>query len=166
MDRKHPPRKPPGFIGIFLLILFCIQPASIAQDDISTNSPPVLTAAKLTDTPPQIDGKLDDDTWNHAPIATGFVQLLPDEGKPATERSEIRVLYGNDALYVGFRAYDTDSSAIEGQLTRRDRESFSDWVQRSSLFGRRGVNTLIRWESLTSAATSEHSLTRQRRTYS
>ena len=128
MDRKHSPRKPPKFIGILLLILFCIQPASIAQDDTPTNLPPMLTAAKLTGTPPQIDGKLDEDTWKYAPIATGFVQLLPDEGKPATERSEVRVLYGDDALYVGFRAYDTDSRAIEGQLTRRDRESFSDWV--------------------------------------
>jgi len=88
----------------------------------------VLTAAKLTNTLPQINGKLDEDTWKHAPVATGFVQLLPDEGKPVTERSEVRVLYGDDALYVGFRAYDTDSSAIEGQLTRRARESFSDWV--------------------------------------
>jgi len=114
------------FIRTLLLILFCIQSISIAQDDISTNSPPVLTAAKLTGTPPQIDGKLEEDTWKQAPVATGFAQFLPDEGKPATERSEVRVLYGNDALYVGFRAYDTDSSAIEGQLTRRDRESFSD----------------------------------------
>ena len=65
------------FIRTLLLILFCIQSISIAQDDISTNSPPVLTAAKLTDTPPQIDGKLDEDTWNHAPVATDFVQLLP-----------------------------------------------------------------------------------------
>ncbi len=116
------------FIGTVLLILLSTLLPVMAQDDISTNPPPVLTAAKLTDTPPRIDGNLDEDIWEHAPVATGFVQLLPDEGKPATEHSEVRVLYSDDALYVGFRAYDTDSSAIEGQLTRRDRESFSDWV--------------------------------------
>ncbi|MCY4568143.1 MAG: carbohydrate binding family 9 domain-containing protein [Candidatus Poribacteria bacterium] len=128
MDVKHPPRKPPKFIGILLLILLCIQSTSIAQDDAVPNAPPTLTAAKLIGTPPRIDGDLDEDTWQQAPVATGFVQLLPDEGKPATERSEVRVLYGDDALYVGFRAYDTNSTAIEGQLTRRDRESFSAWV--------------------------------------
>ena len=127
MKRKYLSRKSFGSILIVLLILPYIQLPSLAQDDTSTNPPPVLTAAKLTGTPPQIDGKLDEDTWKHAPVATGFVQLLPDEGKPATERSVVRALYGDDALYVGFRAYDTDSSAIEGQLTRRDRESFSDW---------------------------------------
>ena len=111
-----------------LLILLCIQFQSPAQDDTSTNSPPVLNAAKLTGTPPQIDGILNEDAWKQTPAATGFVQLLPDEGEPASERSEVRVLYGDDALYIAFRAYDADPTAIEGQLTRRDRESFSDWV--------------------------------------
>ena len=98
MDVKHPPRKPPKFIGILLLILFCIQPISIAQEDTSANPPPRLTAAKLTGTPPRIDGNLDEDVWKHAAVATGFVQLLPDEGKPATERSEVHVLYGDDFM--------------------------------------------------------------------
>lgn len=116
------------FIGTVLLILLCTPLHSTAQDDTSTNSPPVLTAAKLTGTPPRIDGNLDEDVWEHAPVATGFVQLVPDEGSPASERTEVRVLYGNDVLYVAFRAFDTDPSAIEGQLTRRDQESFSAWV--------------------------------------
>ena len=116
------------FLGTVLLILLCISLHSTAQDETSTNPPPVLTAAKLTDTPPRIDGNLDEDIWEHAPVATGFVQLVPDEGAPASERTEVRVLYGNDALYVAFRAFDTDPSAIEGQLTRRDQQSFSEWV--------------------------------------
>ena len=57
MDRKHPPRKPPEFIGILLLILFCIQPTGVAQNDTSTNPSLVLTAAKLTGTPSHIDRK-------------------------------------------------------------------------------------------------------------
>ena len=128
MDLEHPPQKWFEFIGTFLLILFYIQSAGITQDDTSTNPPPVLTAAKLTGTPPRIDGNLDENIWEHAPVATGFVQLVPDEGAPASERTGVRVLYGNDALYVAFRAFDTDPSAIEGQLTRRDQESFSEWV--------------------------------------
>ena len=128
MDLEHPPRKSFEFIGMVLLILFYIQFPILAQDNTSTNPPPALTAAKLTGTPPRIDGKLNEDVWKHAPVATGFVQLVPDEGAPASERTEIRVLYGDDALYVAFRAFDTNPSAIEGQLTRRDQKSFSDWV--------------------------------------
>ena len=127
MDRKHSPRKSFVFIGTILLILSCIQFPILAQNASSTN-PPVLNAAKLTDTPPQIDGYLNEDVWKQVPIATDFIQLLPDEGEPASERSEVRVLYGEEALYIGFRAFDTDPKAIEAQLTRRDQKSFSDWV--------------------------------------
>ncbi len=77
---------------------------------------------------PEVDGVLDEIIWQRASVATDFVQLQPTEGAPASERSEVRVLYGHDALYVGFRAYDSDPDAIEAQLTRRDQGSFSDWV--------------------------------------
>ena len=49
------------FLGTVLLILLCIPLHSTVQDNTSTNPPPVLTAAKLTDTPPHIDGNLDED---------------------------------------------------------------------------------------------------------
>ena len=58
MDRKHPPRKWFEFIEIVLLILSYIQFPTLVQNDTSTNPPPVLTAAKLTDARPQIDGYL------------------------------------------------------------------------------------------------------------
>jgi Domain of unknown function (DUF5916) len=61
-------------------------------------------------------------------VASDFVQLRPDEGEPASERTEVRVLYGSDALYVGFRAFDSAPEEIAGQLTRRDQQSFSDRV--------------------------------------
>ena len=128
MDKEYNPKKLFEFIGTALFILSYIQFPTLAQGDTSTNPPPVLNAAKLTGTPPQIDGSLDEDVWKQVPVATDFVQFLPDEGEPASERSEVRVLYGEDALYIAFRAFDANPSAIEGQLTRRDQESYSDWV--------------------------------------
>jgi len=77
---------------------------------------------------PRIDGVLDDPAWAAAPIARNFVQIRPDEGRPASEPSEVRVLYGEHALYIAFKAYDSDPSAVVGQLTRRDQDSFSDRV--------------------------------------
>ena len=89
---------------------------------------PRLRSSRVKGQAIRLDGNLDESAWKRAPIATGFVQLQPDEGAPATERSEVRVLYGEKALYIGFRAFDTDPSSIEAQLTRRDQWSFSDWV--------------------------------------
>ncbi len=75
---------------------------------------------------PRIDGRLDDEAWERASVARDFVQFEPDPGAPASQRTEARVLYGDDALYVALRAWDTAPDSIVGQLTRRDQSSFSD----------------------------------------
>ena len=90
--------------------------------------PPVLQAHRLAGPPPTIDGILDEAIWASAPIATGFIQMEPDEGAPASERTEARVVYGDDALYVSFRAFDSRPDEIVAQLARRDQDVFSDWV--------------------------------------
>jgi len=54
-----------------------------------------------TATPPVIDGKLDDAAWASAAVLTDFHQVNPNEYAPAAERMEIRLLYDDDALYVG-----------------------------------------------------------------
>ena len=59
-------------------------------------------------------------------MADGFLQFEPDEGKPASQQTEARVLYGTDALFVALRAFDTAPDSIAGQLTRRDQQSYSD----------------------------------------
>jgi hypothetical protein len=67
-----------------------------------------------------VDGHLDEPDWQRAQPATDFTQRDPDEGKPATERTEIRVLYDDDALYVGARMLDHEPARIARRLTRRD----------------------------------------------
>lgn len=89
---------------------------------------PTLEAVPVTGAEPRIDGRLDDPAWASAPVATDFVQLEPDEGRPSSERTKAWVLYGRDALFVAFKAYDRDPGGIVGQLTRRDQTSFSDRV--------------------------------------
>jgi hypothetical protein len=90
---------------------------------------PVLEATRLDGQAPRIDGLLDEDLWKRAAAATDFVQISPDEGEPASEKTEARAVYDDDALYIGVRAFDSDPEGILGQLTRRDQESFSDWVR-------------------------------------
>jgi hypothetical protein len=77
---------------------------------------------------PKVDGRLDDAAWTAAPPITEFWQLDPNEGEPATEPTEARIAYTDDALYVVVRAYDSQPDGIVAQLTRRDEDSPSDWI--------------------------------------
>ena len=67
-----------------------------------------------------VDGRLDEADWARALPAKDFLQKDPDEGKPATEPTEVRFLYDDDALYVGARMFDSEPSKIAKRLTRRD----------------------------------------------
>ena len=89
---------------------------------------PSIDAVRVVADAPVIDGRLEEPVWQRADVASDFIQRRPLEGQPATEKTEVRVLVDDDALYVGFRAFDSDPAAIEAQLTRRDQWSFSDWV--------------------------------------
>lgn len=84
--------------------------------------------AVRTARPPRIDGDLDDPAWEHAPAYTGFVETFPREGAVPTERTEVRVLYDDDALYVAVRCFDTAPDLILRQLGRRDAQPPSDRV--------------------------------------
>ena len=72
------------------------------------------------DNAPVIDGRLDDPVWTAAEPIGSFLQRDPVEGDPASEDSEIRVAYDEDALYVAARLFDREPAAIVRQLSRRD----------------------------------------------
>ena len=79
-----------------------------------------LTAVAAT-LPPVVDGAvLDDPAWAEAVPATGFVQNQPDEGQPASERTEVRVVFTADTIYVGVVCYDRDPASIIVTDSRRD----------------------------------------------
>ncbi len=70
--------------------------------------------------PPVMDGIVDESSWTLADVATNFLQREPREGQPATERTEVRILYDDENLYVSLIAYDSDPSAIIATELRRD----------------------------------------------
>ncbi|MCC6929351.1 MAG: carbohydrate binding family 9 domain-containing protein [Gemmatimonadaceae bacterium] len=91
----------------------------------STRTLPVSHAARTTATI-QLDGHLDEPAWDAAEPTTSFTQVDPEEGAPASQRTEVRVLYDDTYLYVGVRLFDT--GAITGRLGRRDMDlGDSDW---------------------------------------
>ena len=73
-----------------------------------------------------IDGRLTEETWALAPAIADLVQRNPDEGQPATERTEVRLAYDDDALYVGARLFDRRPDGIVRRLSRRDADVSSD----------------------------------------
>ena len=69
---------------------------------------------------PRIDGRMDDEVWALAPIQSNFIQREPAFGEPASERTEFRVLYDDDRLYIGIWAFDEESSRISASELKRD----------------------------------------------
>ena len=67
-----------------------------------------------------VDGELNEAAWTTAEVATDFVQFEPTEGAPATQTTEVRILRGADALYVGAVMRDSDPEGIRTTLSRRD----------------------------------------------
>src|SRR5688572_25320692 len=103
-------------------------PAAAAAVSTPSDSARQTFRAVRTIEPPIIDGRLSDEVWAQAPVADHFTQRDPDEGQAATERTEIRVLYDDDALYVGARLYDTEPARISRRVTARDEDPDADCV--------------------------------------
>jgi hypothetical protein len=106
--------------SIFLLLVPCFAPAG---------SNPKTAVAVRTPVPPNIDGVLDEPEWKLAKPITDFVQFLPNEGSEPTEKTEIRILYDDRALYFGCTMLDSDPSKIVARLARRDDDVESDYIE-------------------------------------
>src|SRR3989475_13207975 len=86
---------------------------------------PTVTAVRV-DRAPQLDGRLDDAAWSQATPVRDLLQSVPDEGRPVSESTEVRIVYDADALYVGARLFDAEPGKIVRRLARRDASSHSD----------------------------------------
>ncbi|HEY3381096.1 MAG TPA: DUF5916 domain-containing protein [Vicinamibacterales bacterium] len=112
--------------SVFVVIGIGVARATIGA--ASTQVPPLPEVRAVRATGITIDGRLSEEAWKTAPLVGGFLQRDPDEGKPATERTEVRVLYDDRALYVGLHLFDSSPSRITRRLARRDTVPDADWV--------------------------------------
>jgi hypothetical protein len=77
-----------------------------------------------------LDGKLDEDAWKAATPITEFRQIDPAEGRPATQHTDVRFLFDDDALYIGAKMHDTAGGAgVMTRLVRRDANFDSDYLE-------------------------------------
>src|SRR5439155_3754279 len=86
---------------------------------------PVLHAVRVTQ-PPVVDGDLSDAAWQQAPEFTEFTQHDPDDTKPPTMRTSLRIIYDDKAIYFGMQMEDTHQPTA--LLARRDTFVQSDFV--------------------------------------
>ena len=110
---------------LLALILFSYASVGFAQarEPVSADpnaAPRPISSASRVNTAPAIDGTLDERVWLEAEALTGFVQAEPFEGEPASQLTEVRILYDDQAIYVGVVCYDRDPSSIVTTDTRRD----------------------------------------------
>ena len=106
------------------LVTALTLPASAAAAAAPTPPPtvPSVVAGRLSaeSTLPTLDGRVDEAVWQTVEPLTTFVQQDPDEGAPATEKTEVRLLVGRGYLYVGVICFDSDPSRIIVSQARRD----------------------------------------------
>ena len=113
--------------ALILLLSVATTAEAQAQPPVSAPAPPqanerrTVRALRLqTGEAIVLDGRLDEGVWSRAVPASNFIQQDPDNGKPATEQTEVRILFTTTALYMGVTAYDSEPEEWLGYHRRRD----------------------------------------------
>src|SRR4051812_23128117 len=92
---------------LLLSLLFFQNPESLEK--------PQVTAIRLEeDEAISVDGRLDEEAWKRAIPASDFIQQEPDNGAPATERTEVRFVFSGNSLYMGVTCYDSEPDKLMG----------------------------------------------------
>lgn len=88
--------------------------------------PELEARAVRTERPPVIDGRLDDPAWAAAAVIDRLTQREPKDGAPATEKTEIRILFDEWNLYLGVKCFDSEPGRVVAKEMRRDAELMND----------------------------------------
>jgi hypothetical protein len=121
----------------------------LASPTFAQDAPSHLLPALRLDEPDalRIDGVLDEHAWQRAVPATDFLQRDPDNGAPATERTEVRILYDDTRLVLGVICFDREPGRILGNQMQRDQDFEADdrfiWTIDTFLDGRSGYLFVI-----------------------
>lgn len=101
-------------IRLFVALLFSARIVVAADPDPTAPVPAQVTIVHA-DTPPTIDGVLDEAVWAKAAVISDFHQIRPGDHTPPTERTEVYLLFDKDALYIAARMWD---SGAPNEITR------------------------------------------------
>ena len=105
------------FLCLYLIHLVLSDTASAQIVPANANPTKVVRVVRV-ESPPVIDGKLDEAVWGKADVISDFHQIRPGDGAAPSERTEVYLLYDDDALYVGARMYDSEPERIAAPTVR------------------------------------------------
>ncbi len=117
--------------GAFLIVLACawpgaaapgqngVQPAERTAIEPEAMLRPIGHATRTT-AKIDIDGRLDEAVWATVDSLDGFIQSQPDAGRPATERSVVRIIYDDRYLYVGAQLYESEPGSMVISTLEKD----------------------------------------------
>jgi len=89
----------------------------------------VPVRAVRVDGSPEIDGYLNDELWSQAlPVQEDFIQHRPDCGEAMTEKTEVRLLYNDNTLFIAFNMHDSQPEEFTRMLAPRDSDFSSEWI--------------------------------------
>src|SRR3990167_5812835 len=125
-------RRLPSVAG---LLLIAALPAAAQQGQASSQGNGqgdnggrrTMTALRLAEGESvTLDGRFDEPFWTRAVPASNFIQQEPQNGRPATEPTEVRIVFDDESIYLGVTAYDSDPDGWIGWERRRDEGLGSD----------------------------------------
>ena len=114
----------PGRAALALGLLAVFAPAAAGQSPVapapSAATVPSISATRVSE-PPVLDGEIEHDpAWQGASPSSNFWQEQPDEGQPSSERTDVRIVFTSDTLYVGVICHDREPANIIVSDARRD----------------------------------------------
>ncbi len=107
-----------------LPLVFSLLPLFLTAQPTTDENRRNATAVR-TELPPKLDGELNDACWQNAPVMSDFITNSPVFGKPACEKAEVRIVYTNEAIYIGAYLYQ-DGAKVRTDLSKRDAGSTAD----------------------------------------
>ena len=115
---------------LVVYLILCLWSVSGLSADTHEDIPEIpmhreIKAVRI-ETPPIIDGKLDDVCWQNSAKTGELIQFEPQNGEPATQSTTIYLGYDANNLYVAFECFKTNMDKLAANLTRRDSFFFSD----------------------------------------
>ena len=112
----------------FISFLVLFSQYSVAQEEKLLVEKRKISTTKAKNSI-KIDGELNESDWDNVPVAKDFIMVEPDNGKPEPNerKTEVKVLYDDDAIYIGAILYDNEPHTILKEITERDKDGTSDY---------------------------------------
>jgi hypothetical protein len=128
---------------LLVCTIAAVPVAAFAQADAGAPAPRTIQALRLGEADViRLDGLPDEAVWERVQPASGFLQRDPDNGDPATERTEVRIAYDADRLLLSVMCFDSEPERVLGNQMQRDRPFDADdrfmWTLDTFLDGRTG----------------------------